>query len=282
MQASDELTVLHLELKFLQPQCDGLIQSKNSQISEGSTAEFYFIGGESQPCSARSDMMWSARFTTPGLSPVKIAPSTVHEVAPVGLVETAKITTQAIAHAALDKTRAVGNLAKGAAADHPNAARGAIGGAAVAGGIGTCAGAVTGAAIGAIVGIPAAIFTFGLSIPFCAAAGTAIGGGTGATMGGTTGFIGGGTAGYLYGCQSKQKYPQAIKDTPREWLEPGSRSSLASADTSAGLEDSSDDESDCSGLESEYSDESAGCNLPSPRVSFEKKVARYERACRAS
>merc|ERR1712061_655550 len=56
----------------------------------------------------------------------------------------------------------------------------------------------------AIVGVPVALFTFGLSIPFCAAVGAAVGGGTGATTGATTGGVGGGAAGY-YGYKHKDE-----------------------------------------------------------------------------
>merc|ERR1712061_321860 len=51
-------------------------------------------------------------------------------------------------------------------------------------------------AVGAAVGVPAALFTFGLSIPVCATVGAVVGGGTGATVGGTTGLVTGGAAGY--------------------------------------------------------------------------------------
>merc|ERR1712087_388300 len=56
---------------------------------------------------------------------------------------------------------------------------------------------VAGGAVGAAVGVPAALFTFGLSIPVCATVGAVVGGGTGATVCGTTGLVGGGAAGYL-------------------------------------------------------------------------------------
>merc|ERR1712051_712405 len=56
---------------------------------------------------------------------------------------------------------------------------------------------VAGGAVGAAVGVPAALFTFGLSIPACATVGAVVGGGTGATLCGATGLVGGGTVGYL-------------------------------------------------------------------------------------
>merc|ERR1712039_909640 len=71
------------------------------------------------------------------------------------------------------------------------------GGAVTFGSAGGATGLVAGGAVGAAVGVPAALFTFGLSIPFCSTVGAVIGGGTGATVCGTTGLVGGGTAGYL-------------------------------------------------------------------------------------
>merc|ERR1712241_767000 len=66
---------------------------------------------------------------------------------------------------------------------------------------------VGGGVVGAAIGVPAALFTFGLSIPVCATVGAAIGGGTGATVGGTTGFVGGGAVGH-YGYKNRE----GIKD----------------------------------------------------------------------
>merc|ERR1712060_903287 len=73
----------------------------------------------------------------------------------------------------------------------------AVGGAATLGTAGGVTGLVAGGAVGAAVGVPAALFTFGLSIPVCATVGAVVGGGTGATVCGTTGLVGGGAAGYL-------------------------------------------------------------------------------------
>merc|ERR1712217_811533 len=73
----------------------------------------------------------------------------------------------------------------------------AVGGAATLGTAGGVTGLVAGGTVGAAVGVPAALFTFGLSIPVCATVGAVVGGGTGATVCGTTGLVGGGTAGYL-------------------------------------------------------------------------------------
>merc|ERR1712190_98137 len=69
-------------------------------------------------------------------------------------------------------------------------------GAGTLGAVGGVSGLVGGGAVGAAVGVPAAIFTFGLSIPVCATVGAVVGGGTGATVGGTTGLVTGGAAGY--------------------------------------------------------------------------------------
>merc|ERR1719152_158302 len=68
----------------------------------------------------------------------------------------------------------------------------AAGGAAV-GGVG---GGAVGAGAGALVGLPAALFTFGLSIPVCATIGGGLGCAAGATTGATAGGVAGGAAGY--------------------------------------------------------------------------------------
>merc|ERR1719152_397583 len=78
----------------------------------------------------------------------------------------------------------------------------AAGGAAV-GGVG---GGAVGAGAGALVGLPAALFTFGLSIPVCATVGGAIG----ATAGAATGAAAGGAAGY-----TGHKYKKEISDSAR-------------------------------------------------------------------
>jgi len=69
---------------------------------------------------------------------------------------------------------------------------GAVGGAASMGVSGGAAGLATGAVIGAVCGLPAAFFTFGLSIPIAAAAGGATGLCAGAVTGGAVGLVGGG------------------------------------------------------------------------------------------
>lgn len=73
--------------------------------------------------------------------------------------------------------------------DRKHYVAGGAGAGAVAGG---GAGCVAGGAIGACVGVPAALFTFGLSIPVCAV----IGGGVGTAAGSTSGAVVGGAAGY--------------------------------------------------------------------------------------
>merc|ERR1719511_197501 len=57
-------------------------------------------------------------------------------------------------------------------------------------------GLVAGGAAGAAVGLVPALFTFGLSIPVCAAIGSGAGACLGTAAGGTTGFVGGGVVGY--------------------------------------------------------------------------------------
>merc|ERR1712050_544193 len=74
----------------------------------------------------------------------------------------------------------------------------AIVGAGTLGAVGGGAGLVGGGAVGAAVGVPAALFTFGMSIPLCATVGAVVGGGTGATVGGTTGLVTGGVAGTMH------------------------------------------------------------------------------------
>merc|ERR1712203_934212 len=72
----------------------------------------------------------------------------------------------------------------------------AIVGAGTFGAVGGGVGLVGGGALGAAVGVPAALFTFGMSIPVCATVGAVVGGSTGATVGGTTGLVTGGAVGY--------------------------------------------------------------------------------------
>merc|ERR1711957_757091 len=83
----------------------------------------------------------------------------------------------------------------------------ALAGSATLGTAGGTVGVAVGGVVGAAVGIVPALFTFGLSIPVCAAVGAAVGGGTGATVGGTTGLVGGGAAGY-YGYAHKDDIRQ--------------------------------------------------------------------------
>lgn len=72
----------------------------------------------------------------------------------------------------------------------------AAGGAAVVGAGGAATGALTGGVLGAAVGLVPALFTFGLSIPFCAVVGGGCGLVGGSAIGGTTGFVAGGAGGY--------------------------------------------------------------------------------------
>merc|ERR1719433_1479736 len=72
----------------------------------------------------------------------------------------------------------------------------ATGGAITLGATGGVVGLATGTTLGACVGLPAALFTLGLSIPISAAIGGTCGLVSGAAAGGTVGAVGGGAAGY--------------------------------------------------------------------------------------
>jgi len=76
------------------------------------------------------------------------------------------------------------------------AAATAVGGAVALGSGGGATGLGIGGLVGAACGIVPAVFTFGLSIPVCAALGSGIGLVSGATVAGTAGLVGGGTLGY--------------------------------------------------------------------------------------
>jgi len=76
------------------------------------------------------------------------------------------------------------------------AAASAVGGAAVLGTGGGAAGLLAGGAVGAAVGVVPALFTFGLSIPFCAVVGGGCGLVTGTAAGSATGLALGGAGGY--------------------------------------------------------------------------------------
>merc|ERR1711915_474228 len=84
-------------------------------------------------------------------------------------------------------------------------------------------GLVAGGAIGAAVGVPAALFTFGLSIPVCATVGAVVGGGTGVTVGGTTGLVTGGTVGY-----QAYAHKEGIKDGAANLINKGKATMSAS------------------------------------------------------
>merc|ERR1740130_1299201 len=71
---------------------------------------------------------------------------------------------------------------------------GAVGGAASVGVSGGAAGLATGSVVDALCGVPAAFFTFGLSIPLGAAMGGATGLCAGAVTGGAVGLVGGGAS----------------------------------------------------------------------------------------
>jgi len=71
-------------------------------------------------------------------------------------------------------------------------------GAVVAGTGGAATGLCAGGVVGAAVGVVPAIFTFGLSIPFCAIVGGGCGFVTGTAVGSTAGAVAGGAGGYSY------------------------------------------------------------------------------------
>lgn len=96
------------------------------------------------------------------------------------------------------KAIAAGTRAREIASDPAvqTSAASAAGGAAAMGTTGAAAGFIGGGAVGAAMGVPAAFFTFGMSIPLGAAVGSAAGLFTGAAVGGGVGLVGGGAAGY--------------------------------------------------------------------------------------
>lgn len=77
------------------------------------------------------------------------------------------------------------------------AAASAAGGAMALGLSGGAVGGVAGGFFGGAVGILPAFFTFGMSIPICAAVGSGAGFCSGLAVGGTTGLVSGGAAGYI-------------------------------------------------------------------------------------
>lgn len=113
------------------------------------------------------------------------------------------------ARAAPDKARAAAAATRKNAANVAAAARelakdkgfqttatSAAGGAVALGTTGGTVGLVAGLGLGAAAGLPAALFTFGLSIPISAAIGGTMGLVTGATAGGAVGAVGAGAVGY--------------------------------------------------------------------------------------
>merc|ERR1719220_505277 len=94
------------------------------------------------------------------------------------VVSTAKITKTKIFEVVSDK---------GVQATAASAAGGGV----ILGAGGAATGLAVGGAVGAVVGVVPAIFTFGLSIPFCAVVGGGCGLAAGAAAGGTTGVVAG-------------------------------------------------------------------------------------------
>jgi len=91
----------------------------------------------------------------------------------------------------------VGESIKGVASDRSvqATAAGSISGSAALGASGGATGLASGTMIGAACGLVPAVFTFGLSIPICAAIGGTTGLFAGTVAGSTVGFVGGGLAG---------------------------------------------------------------------------------------
>lgn len=116
------------------------------------------------------------------------------------LAKLAAMQAAARTHAAvaLCQAKAAGNKAIDVAKD-PSVqatAAGAASGAVLLGAGCATTGMTAGGVVGAAVGVVPAVFTFGLSIPFCAAVGGGAGFFCGAAVGSTTGAITGGATGY--------------------------------------------------------------------------------------
>jgi len=91
----------------------------------------------------------------------------------------------------------------------------AAGGAAVLGASGGAAGIMAGGAIGAVCAVPAAFFTFGLSIPVGIALGAGSGLCLGTAAGGTAGLVTGGAAGY--GAHTAHMHKDEIASKAKEY-----------------------------------------------------------------
>lgn len=72
----------------------------------------------------------------------------------------------------------------------------AVGSAVVVGSIGIATGSLAGGVVGCAAGVPAALFTLGLSVPVGGVLGTSTGFCVGGAVGSTVGLVGGGAAGY--------------------------------------------------------------------------------------
>jgi len=109
----------------------------------------------------------------------------------------------------------------------------AAGGAVTLGTTGGVAGLATGTAVGAAVGVPAAFFTFGLSIPIGAAIGGTCGMVTGAAAGGTVGAVGAGAAGY--GAYQKRDQITSVVSSSRNQIASVASKTMTSVNDSAGF-----------------------------------------------
>ncbi|CAK9066054.1 unnamed protein product [Durusdinium trenchii] len=95
-----------------------------------------------------------------------------------------------------------------------SSALGATAGAALGTAGGAATGLTTGTLLGAAVGVIPAVFTFGLSIPFCAAVGGGAGLAVGAASGATCGAVAGGATGY-----GAYRHRHEIRQTAHKTLE---------------------------------------------------------------
>eukprot|EP00419_Tripos_fusus_P041325 CAMPEP_0172790360 /NCGR_PEP_ID=MMETSP1074-20121228/207926_1 /TAXON_ID=2916 /ORGANISM="Ceratium fusus, Strain PA161109" /LENGTH=326 /DNA_ID=CAMNT_0013627407 /DNA_START=70 /DNA_END=1050 /DNA_ORIENTATION=- len=134
--------------------------------------------------------------------------------------ERAKVLGHVAATGVRSKASELGTNAKALAlnpaaqATSAGAASGSIAIGAAGGGLGLLAGGTAGAA----VGLAPALFTFGLSIPICAAIGGGAGACLGTAAGGTTGLVGGGAVGYgAYSAFSKRE--EISKDASETLIE---------------------------------------------------------------
>eukprot|EP00913_Durusdinium_trenchii_P012900 g12114.t1 len=154
----------------------------------------------------------------PPVPPAKLVPASPES--PAAPEPTAWAKLQETARCRLASTReAAGQvqLKAQALAQDPHvrsSALGATAGAALGTAGGAATGLTTGTLLGAAVGVIPAVFTFGLSIPFCAAVGGGAGLAVGAASGATCGAVAGGATGY-----GAYRHRHEIRQTAHKTLE---------------------------------------------------------------